>query len=136
MTVFVLGAVFSVVMHEFAHAAVAFRCGDATAQRAGRMTLNPLVHLDPVLSFALPLATFMLFGLVIGCAKPVPVSYARLTKSQQFLVASAGIASNLLLGLLLWPLSAPLAIFNFALAAFNLLPIPPLDGWRMLEAAR
>ena len=142
---FVLLAVplmYSVVLHELAHGWVAFRMGDPTAKWQGRLSLNPLKHLDPV-------GTIMLFIFGFGWARPVPVNfqYIRDTKKGLILVSSAGIIVNMILAFLAFlafRLLSPapgtaaatflyyLAQINIILAAFNLIPIPPLDGSKIL----
>jgi len=142
---------FALTIHEFMHAWVALKCGDDTALRAGRITLNPLVHLDPLGTICL------IFG-PIGWAKPVPVNRANFNyetaRRDDILVSGAGIAANFTLGVVCalvlrffgsWvyaisevgPTVVSLiyagALVNFALAVFNLLPIPPLDGSHILE---
>ena len=134
----------SLSIHECAHGWVAYRFGDDTAARMGRLTLNPIAHISPFGTILLPL----LVG--FGWAKPVPVNFAVLNKRQIFLVAAAGPASNLLLVIaltisfhVLRPVMTPflarlisLAVFyNLILAVFNLLPIPPLDGSKMVYAS-
>lgn len=133
---------YSVVLHELAHGWVAWRMGDPTAKMQGRLSLNPLRHLDPI-------GTIMLFIFGFGWAKPVPVNfnYIRDTKKGLILVSSAGIITNMLLAFLaffLYRLLTPvpgevmatllsyLAQINIILAAFNLIPIPPLDGSKIL----
>jgi Zn-dependent protease len=133
---------YSVVLHELAHGWVAWRMGDPTAKWQGRLSLNPLRHLDPV-------GTIMLFIFGFGWAKPVPVNfnYIRDTKKGLLLVSSAGIIVNMILAFLaflMFRLLAPapggvvatllfyLAQINIILAAFNLIPIPPLDGSKIL----
>lgn len=140
--------------HEFAHGLVAYNLGDPTAQRAGRLTLNPLKHLDPI-------GTIAFFLIKIGWAKPVPVNplYFRNPKKDMLLVALAGPLANFVLAvisalllkfslllvslfqytaaaqMLLLPLSAMLLAsvwINLVLCFFNFLPIPPLDGSRIL----
>jgi Zn-dependent protease len=131
-------------MHEFGHAAVATVQGDPTARLAGRLTLNPLAHLDPV-------GTFMLVLVGFGWGKPVPFTATKLS-SRRFgpaLVGAAGPAVNLILAFVsagalvaLDRSSPPLMVrfliimlqLNVVLAVFNLLPIPPLDGSRILSA--
>ena len=128
----------SLSIHEFSHAWVAFRLGDDTAARIGRMTINPLVHLDIVGSM------MILFGMPLGWAKPVPVNVMRLRDPRRdgSLVALAGPASNIILGILFctaffflgnrgfgwYRLLTFFIQVNFGLAIFNLLPLYPLDG--------
>lgn len=143
---------FSVVVHEYAHGYVASLWGDPTAAVHGRLTLNPIPHIDPVGSILVP-ALLLLSpgGLLFGWAKPVPVNPAnyRNTRWGDVTVSLAGPASNVLLALVFtlfwigarWTLGPeamseqlfPTAILlNLFLAAFNLLPIPPLDGSHVL----
>ena len=137
--------VFSLSFHEFAHAWMAYRLGDSTAARMGRLTLNPISHLDPVGSIALLLMGF-------GWAKPVPVDtrYLQNPKEDMVKVAAAGPISNIILaiiaalalrflfgtGLLTNSIKTFFIIFmqiNITLAVFNLLPISPLDGSQILS---
>ncbi|HOD27607.1 MAG TPA: site-2 protease family protein [Syntrophales bacterium] len=133
---------YSIIIHELAHGWVALRMGDPTAKNAGRLTLNPLSHLDPI-------GTIMLFIVGFGWARPVPVNlgYVRDYRRGLVLVSSAGIVANMIFAflavlLLKWLAPAPqgsvgiflsyLAQINIILAAFNLIPIPPLDGSKIL----
>jgi Zn-dependent protease len=142
---FVLLAVpllYSIILHELAHGWVADRMGDPTAKWQGRLTLNPLNHLDPI-------GTIMLFIVGFGWAKPVPVNFNNIrdTRKGLILVSSAGIIANMALAFLaifLFQLLSPrpggaaatllyyMAQINIMLAAFNLIPIPPLDGSKIL----
>lgn len=133
---------YSVILHELAHGWAALLMGDPTARLAGRLSLNPLKHLDPV-------GTLMLFLFGFGWARPVPVNPAnfRGRRGAMIFVSSAGIAANLLLAFLSLLLleTQPVALgksetmmlgfmarINIILAAFNLIPIPPLDGSKIL----
>ncbi len=151
---YVIVLIMSVVVHEFAHGYTAYLLGDNTARMQGRLTLNPLKHLDPFGSVILPLLLiFMNAGFVIGWAKPVPYNPDNLTdkKRGSLYVAIAGILANILIavifGLLIRfgptqlgiPIDSPfykiasiIVILNLVLALFNLIPIPPLDGSKVL----
>jgi Zn-dependent protease len=139
----------SLSVHESAHAWVANRLGDPTARYLGRVTLNPLVHIDPVGSLLFPLLGLLFGGVVFGWAKPVPVNPRNLANPMRdhAIVAAAGPASNIVLALLflvflkllgflgeggwLYPLFLLCyfgLLLNTVLAVFNLLPLPPLDG--------
>ena len=148
---------FSLTIHESAHAWTADRLGDPTARLLGRVSLNPLVHIDPIGTVLFPLLGAFSPIPLIGWAKPVPVNIARLRRHRRdyVLVAAAGPASNLVLAVLassllhLVPTTAgvvegvePLGLFasiamrtieiNVLLALFNMVPVPPLDGGNVL----
>lgn len=147
----IIPIIFAVAFHEAAHAYAAKWLGDDTAHRQGRTSLNPLVHIDPVGTVVLPLATFIMTGFVFGYAKPVPVVASRLRNpaADMPVVALAGPAANAFMALI-WAIIAIVfaaflpvedffqkmayagVIINLLLFAFNLLPILPLDGGRIL----
>ena len=145
--------VFSLGVHEAAHGQVALWCGDPTARDLGRITLDPRAHIDPFNTIILPVFLYMTAGFIFGGAKPVPVNMHRLRKPMRdmSLVAIAGPASNFVLAVLfsvayiivldyriyepeqmMVELLRTAVIFNILLAAFNLMPVPPLDGSRVM----
>lgn len=147
----------TVVLHEIAHGVVAYWCGDDTAKQAGRLSLNPLRHIDPFGTIILPIILIATTGSSFGWARPVPVNVGRLRhpRNQALLVSLAGPALNIVLALLagyavrllthndtLLPSGAAmwgvdflfeLGFVNAIIAAFNLIPIPPLDGSAVVE---
>jgi Zn-dependent protease len=147
--------IFAITVHEVAHGWVAKQFGDLTAANAGRLTLNPIKHIDLIGTIIVPIALFLLVGFPFGWAKPVPVDFQQLRSPRRdmILVASAGPASNIIqaafwtivmagarLYLPIWGEvnllvddMARFGIFiNLVLAVFNMIPIPPLDGGRVL----
>ena len=147
--IYIAIVIYSIILHEIAHGYVAKLCGDKTAENEGRLTLNPLPHLDPIGSVILPVTAVLSGFGVFGWAKGVPVNLYNLngSKIKEFLISVAGIVTNLILAtifLLLIKFSIlpevyndlfkKAAIVNIGLAFFNLLPIPPFDGMSMLRA--
>ncbi len=157
--VYFCALIIAVVFHEVYHGFVAYLCGDDTAKRAGRLTLNPIRHIDIFGSIILPVIMILTVGVPFGWAKPVPVTISKLRspRNQAVLVGLAGPVTNIILAFLAgiifketanlyqltytplnnWPIFE-LALFlfgevNVLLACFNLLPIPPLDGSALLE---
>jgi Zn-dependent protease len=159
IALYAIPVILAITLHEAAHGYVAMRFGDMTAYAAGRVSLNPIRHIDPVGTIALPLALLALAkvfgggGMLFGWAKPVPVNFANLRhpKRDMLWVAAAGPLSNLAMALI-WAVSVkvgvslpgnyfalPLALMgaagvfiNIIFMVLNLLPLPPLDGGRML----
>ena len=135
----------SMILHELAHGLVAYWLGDTTAKEDGRLTLNPLKHIDPYMSVALPMVLYLIGAPVFGGAKPVPVNSHNL-KGREWgmaLVALAGPLTNFVLafvGFLVFRFAGQSEIawtfvsINLGFMIFNLLPIPPLDGSRVLYA--
>jgi Zn-dependent protease len=141
-TLIAIPLLYAIIFHELAHGWVAYRLGDDTAKSLGRLTLNPLKHLDPM-------GTLMLFIFGFGWAKPVPVNFGRLRNRRMGMiwVSAAGIIANMLLAFMAMfltrllapaPSSMPAVLLyyfaqiNIILAAFNLIPLPPLDGSKIL----
>jgi Zn-dependent protease len=138
----------SVIVHEVMHGVVALWCGDDTARRAGRLTLNPIPHIDPFGTILLPLLLSLTSFGVIGYAKPVPVNVRKLRspRQQALYVSLAGPAVNIafcLLAAAVLRSFSPVGdigryvfyfgVVNVILAAFNLIPLPPLDGSAIIE---
>ncbi len=154
-SILVIPVLFAIIVHEVAHGWVAKYLGDPTAQRLGRLTLNPIKHIDPFGTVLVPALLLLLHaGFIFGWAKPVPITWENLRhpKRDMAIVAAAGPAANLLMALfwglvvrvgMLLPVSAqwvskPMQFMglggiavNVLLMVFNLLPLPPLDGGRV-----
>ena len=144
----------SVVLHELSHGIVAYWLGDNTAKDAGRLTFNPIKHIDPYMSILVPVVLYLLKAPVFGGAKPVPVNYANLKWREwgMALTALAGPLTNFLLaflsflighftgwlygsgGELMFFIATEAVLINLGFMIFNLIPIPPLDGSRVLYA--
>ena len=144
----------SVILHELAHGIVAYWLGDETAKDAGRLTFNPIKHVDPYMSIIVPVVLYIIGAPVFGGAKPVPINTQNLKWREwgMALVAAAGPATNFLIALisfliahfsgllyhsdggLLYFIFVELIFVNLGFMIFNLIPIPPLDGSRILYA--
>ncbi len=154
ISVAILPLLFAIIVHEVAHGWVAKQRGDRTAEMLGRLTLNPIKHIDPVGTLLVPIVMLATLGFAFGWAKPVPIDYRNLRnpKRDMVLVALAGPVSNLLMAFawglitkiaMLMPesmqfVSEPLTymgtigiFINVLLMVFNLIPLPPLDGGRV-----
>ncbi len=152
IAIFALPVIFAITLHEAAHGYAARLFGDRTAEMMGRISLNPLRHIDPIGTILVPAITIFLGGILFGWAKPVPVNFGNLRhpKRDMFWVAAAGPAANLVMAVFWAALikfaylipgsdyAEPMRLMGMAgvsinaiLMALNLLPIPPLDGGRI-----
>lgn len=157
IVVWAIPVLLAITLHEAAHAWVASRCGDTTAKMLGRLSINPLRHVDLIGTIFVPLfvAALSQFHFIFGWAKPVPIDWSRLRKPRRdmLLVAAAGPLSNIIMALL-WAMLFKIAalfhpetsrailfllltaqagiLINLVLAFLNLIPIPPLDGSRII----
>ncbi len=144
--------IYSIILHEIAHGYAAYLQGDETAYRLGRLTLNPLPHIDMMGSVFIPLFAFLSFGTFFGWAKPVPYNvYNIRSKIGHAFVAAAGVMTNILLAVLTGIILKVLLVtgylptgvdvvlltiikINVSLAFFNLIPVPPFDGMSIIQA--
>lgn len=155
--IYAVPIIFAITVHEVAHGWVASKLGDQTARMMGRLTLNPIKHIDPIGTIVVPIVMLIFTPFLLGWAKPVPVDWRNLRRPRQDMawVALAGPGANLLM-LIFWVLVAKLIIIsgfgnqsyaiplmamalagvfiNIILMVLNLIPIPPLDGSRVLSA--
>ena len=158
IAIYALPVLFAITLHEAAHAYAAKYFGDTTAFLAGRMSLNPIKHIDPIGTIAIPIVLYIVTNgsFIFGYAKPVPVDFGNLRnpKKQMAWVALAGPASNFAMALgwliasvmlaaaggesglltFLWKMAQAGVLVNILMFAFNLLPIPPLDGGRIVTS--
>lgn len=157
IVIFAVPVIAAIVLHEVAHGFVAYRLGDPTASEAGRLTLNPVAHVDPVGTVILPaLLVITNAPFLFGWAKPVPIDYRRLRHPRRDMiwVAAAGPGTNLALAvlgalayhtiakiggaepgvgsILLMAVAQSFVLMNVCLGVFNLVPVPPLDGGRVM----
>jgi len=155
--VWVIPVLFAITVHEVAHGFVASKLGDPTAKMLGRLTLNPIKHIDPVGTILVPALLLYMGGFIFGWAKPVPVNFRNLRnpKRDMAIVAAAGPLTNILMAIG-WTIAVKIGavllegghsaalwlalmgqagvMINLVLAVLNFLPIPPLDGSRVLES--
>lgn len=142
---------FAITVHETAHGWVANLLGDPTAKMLGRLSINPLKHIDPIGTIVVPISLYFLGGFIFGWAKPVPITWQNLKKPRRdmLLVAAAGPGANFLMAIM-WAGITKIALqfnsdamiymsmfgieINLILGVLNLLPIPPLDGSRVISS--
>lgn len=152
IAVYAIPLIFAITFHETAHGYVAYRCGDDTAKMLGRLSLNPIKHVDPIGTVLLPLVSMALGGFIFGWARPVPLNFLKLHRIRRdvFLISIAGPLANFAMALI-WALvlkysgglnayfGVPLTLMaqagimiNISLMILNLLPMLPLDGGRVV----
>lgn len=152
ISIYIIPLIFAITFHEAAHAYVAYRRGDLTAKSMGRLSINPLHHIDLIGTIAFPLIGLIMGGIIFGWAKPVPINFGNLhnPKRDLFWVALAGPLANFAMTLM-WALALKISVYcgsyfgtpinlmaqagisiNVSLMILNLLPILPLDGGRIL----
>jgi len=149
LVIFIVSLIISITVHEFMHAYVGYKLGDTTARDEGRLSFNPIKHIDPIMTIALPVITFLLFKAPILVAKPVPFTpwLVRYREKGVALLSIAGPLSNLVLaavaaviarsfsgGSITYQILFYFSQLNIGLFLFNLIPLPPLDGSRVLYA--
>lgn len=148
----IIVVIFSIILHEVAHGYAAYIQGDETAYRAGRLTLNPLPHIDVIGSVIVPLFAFLTSGMFFGWAKPVPYNLHNIrTRIGEAFVSAAGVLTNIALAIIAGIVfkilmmqgamteSLAFALFtiisiNVSLAFFNLIPVPPFDGMAIIQS--
>ena len=157
LLIYIIPVLFAITLHEVAHGYIAKKLGDHTAALLGRLSINPIKHIDPIGTVLVPLLMFFMGGFIFGWAKPVPIDWRNLKnpKRDMALVAIAGPVANLIMALF-WGIIAKIAIsmhisspeaaiifynmglagvmVNIALMVLNLIPIPPLDGSRVITS--
>ncbi len=157
LIIYAVPVLFAITVHEVAHGWIASKLGDQTAKMMGRLTLNPVKHIDPIGTVVVPVMMLIVSPFILGWAKPVPVDWRNLKRPKQDMawVAIAGPGANLLM-MIFWAVLAKLIIvsglgnyhysipvitmamvgigINIVLMVLNLIPIPPLDGSRVLSA--
>lgn len=151
LLIWAIPVLFAITVHETAHGWMALKLGDRTAWMMGRITLNPIKHIDPIGTLLIPTVLYFSSGFIFGYAKPVPINFnaLRSPKKDMLWVAIAGPVSNFIMAFL-WLLALMLAVnsnlqfllemakvgiyINLLLAVLNLLPLPPLDGGRVMSA--
>lgn len=157
LLLYIIPVLFAITLHEVAHGYIAKKLGDTTAESMGRLTVNPIKHIDPIGTILVPLLLFFMGGFIFGWAKPVPINWGNLKNPRRDMayVAVAGPAANLIMAIF-WGIVAKIAMsihasspeagvifynmglagvmVNIALLVLNMIPIPPLDGSRVVTS--